>query len=293
MRVFHRNPPPLREVIGKSMRNLRFQQNRIEQVSFKLKKRGKALFQTCIHALKGKNKDRATMCANEIAEIKRLIKFLYNVELAIERVILRLETISELNDIIMDLKPALSILQSVSKQLFEVLPDVSSELNRVNDVINETLYSTRATADGLAIPVNKTTQGGEEVLEEVSSFLEREISERFPEPPVSVDIPDIPVKQMIALATTCSQQVSQETVQTEAVSSRDFLSFKKAEIQELSLKVEESSLEDVVLEYVKKSKGEVDLLQCSVELDASYNEIERALQNLGVKGKVEIKTRVK
>jgi division protein CdvB (Snf7/Vps24/ESCRT-III family) len=52
------------------------------------------------------------------------------VELAIERVILRLETIKELSDIVIDLKPALKILQSVSQQLFEVLPDVSSELEQ-------------------------------------------------------------------------------------------------------------------------------------------------------------------
>jgi division protein CdvB (Snf7/Vps24/ESCRT-III family) len=84
-------------------------------------------------ALKKNNKQRAAMCANEIAEVRKLIKFLYSVQLAIERVVLRLETIKELSDIVVDLKPALKLLQNVSSDLFQVLPDVSSELNNVNE----------------------------------------------------------------------------------------------------------------------------------------------------------------
>lgn len=276
------------------MRNLKIQQHKIEQVSFRLKRRDKALFQTCVHALKNHNKDRATMCANEIAEVKKLIKFLYHVELAIERVILRLETIRELSDIIIDLKPALRMLQSVSKQLFEVLPNVSSELSRVNDAISETLYTTRITLDPSIIPINKKTPGGEEILKEVTSVLEHKIARKLPEPPATLETPEeIPVKQMVALTATCSQTVSQETVETEVVSSQNLLSFKETEIQEVSLKVEKSSLEDVLLEYVKKSKGEVDMMQCSVELNSSYDAIEKALQSLGAKGKIKVETKAR
>ncbi len=82
-------------------------------------------------ALKKNNKERAAVCANEIAEVRKLLKFLYNVQLAIERVVLRLETISELSEIVVDLKPALKLLQNVSQELFQVLPDVSAELNTV------------------------------------------------------------------------------------------------------------------------------------------------------------------
>ncbi|MBE0519620.1 hypothetical protein IBX35_01065 [Candidatus Bathyarchaeota archaeon] len=281
-------------MIGKSMRKLKIEQHRIEQVSFRLKKRDNILFQTCVHALKKQNKGRATILANEIAEIKKLTKFLYHVELAIERVILRLETISELSDIIIDLKPALRMLQNVSKELFEVLPDVSSELSRVNDIISETLYSTRITTDESLIPVNRTTPGGEEILKEVSSFVEQRVAEKLPEPPSALETPvETPVRQMVALAATCSQTIGQETVETEAVSSQNLFSFKKAEVQEISLKVEKPSLQNVLFEYIKKSKGEIDLTQCSVELNASCEEIEKALQGLGAEGKIIVETKAR
>jgi len=276
------------------MRKLKIQQYKLEQVSFRLKNRDKILFQTCVHALKNNNKDKAAIWANEITEVRKLTKFLYHVELAIERVILRLETIRELSDVIIDLKPALRMLQRVSKQLFEVLPDVSSELGRINDVISETLYSTRLTVDESIIPINRKTPGGEEILKEVSGFLEQEVAGKLPEPPATLETQEqAPVKQMVALAATCSQTVGQETVETETVSSQDLFSYKKAEIQEISLKVEKPPLEHVLFEYVKKSKGEIDLMRCSVELDASYQEVERALQSLGAKGKIRIETKAR
>jgi division protein CdvB (Snf7/Vps24/ESCRT-III family) len=274
------------------MQTLKIQHSKLEQASFRLKERDRILFQTCISALNNKNKERAAICANELAEVRKLIKFLYNVELAIERVILRLETIKELSDIVVDLKPALKLLQSISQQLFEVLPDVSSELSKVNEAISETLYSTKITADESIIPVNRKTPEGEEIIKEVSGFLERKLAEELPEPPATLETPETEkttLKEMVALTANCSQAIGNETVtQSDRNSSQTLFSFKKSEIQEISLTVDKPSLEDVLLEYVKKSNGEIDLKRCSVDLKTSYNEIEKALESLGAKGKIKI-----
>jgi division protein CdvB (Snf7/Vps24/ESCRT-III family) len=143
-------------------------------------------------ALKKNNKERAAVCANEIAEVRRLLKFLYNVELAIERVVLRLETLKELSEIVVDLKPALKLLQGVSQELFQVLPDVSAELNNVSSAVAETLYATKINADAnTLVPVGNKTAGGEEILKEVSTFLEQKIEETLPEPPMTEPTPEV------------------------------------------------------------------------------------------------------
>jgi division protein CdvB (Snf7/Vps24/ESCRT-III family) len=274
------------------MQTLKIQRSKLEQASFRLKERDRILFQTCINALNNKNKEKAAICANELAEVRKLIKFLYSVELAIERVILRLETIKELSDIVVELKPALKLLQSVSQQLFEVLPDVSSELSKVNEAISETLYSTKITADESIIPVDRKTPEGEAIIKEVSGFLERKLAEELPEPPATLETPETEkttLKEMVALTANCSQAIGNETIaEPDRNSSQTLFSFKKAEIQEISLTVEKPSLEDVLLEYVKKSNGEIDLKRCSIDLKTSYDEIEKALESLGAKGKIKI-----
>ena len=54
------------------------------------------------------------------------------------------------------------------------------------------------------------------------------------------------------------------------------------------MKVEKPSIEDILLEYVRKSNGEIDLTRCSNDLKTSNEEIEKALENLGTKGKIKI-----
>jgi len=274
------------------MYTLRIQQNKLKQASYRLKERDRILFESCMGALKKNNKERAAMCANEIAEVRKLVKFLYSVQLAIERVILRLETIKELSDIVVNLKPALKLLQNVSSDLFQVLPDVSSELNNVNDTIRETLFATKITADESLIPVGKKTAGGEEVLNEVSSFLEQKLSDTLPEPPATSLLTEekmAPIKELVALSASSSQVIGRKT--TDEIGSdlpKTLFSYKKSEIKEISLTVEKPSIEDTLLEYVRKSNGEIDLTRCSSDLKTSNEEIEKALEDLGTKGKIRI-----
>jgi hypothetical protein len=242
--------------------------------------------------LRNKNRERAAICANEISEVRKILQFLHSAELAIERVVLRLETVKELSEIVVDLKPALRLLQSVSQELISVLPDVSSELCKVNDTISETLYSTKMTADESVIPVNWKTPGGQEILNEVSGYLEKKLAEDLPEPPAAQKIADAEkttIKQMVAIASGMTETAGRKAVEESGRdSSQTLFSYKKAEIKEISLKVENSRLEDILLDYVKKSNGQIDLARCSVDLETSNEEIEKALHNLGSKGKIKI-----
>ena len=242
-------------------------------------------------ALKRNNKEKAAICANELAEIRKLIKFLYNVQLAIERVVLRLETIRELSEIVVDLKPALKLLQNVSQDLFQVLPEVSNELNNVNATISETLHATKITTDESVIPVNTKTVGGEEILKEVSNFLEQKLADTLPEPPATSQVPaeKTTLRELVALSATSSQMVGRKAGnESNNDPSKTLFSYKKSEIKEISLMVEKPSIEDMLLEYVRKSNGEIDLSRCSNDLQTSNEEIERALENLGTKGKIKI-----
>ena len=246
-------------------------------------------------ALRKNNKERASVCANELAEVRKLLKFLYNVQLAIERVVLRLETIRELSEIVLDLKPALKLLQGVSQELFQVLPDVSAELNSVQSTISETLYATKVTSDvDSVIQVGTKTVGGEEILKEVSSFLEQKIAETLPEPPITAPKAEVkqkaaPVRELVALSASSSQVVGRKSVEEPwRAPAQTMFSYKKQEIQEISLTAQKPSIEDMLLEYVRKSNGEIDLTRCSSELKTSNKEIEQALESLGSKGRIKI-----
>ena len=238
------------------------------------------------------------MCANEIAEVRKLIKFLGNVQLAIERVILRLDTIKELSDIVVDLKPALHLLQNVSSELFQVLPDVSSELDNVNSTIQETLHITKIRQDAEElVPVGRKTEIGDEILKEVSGFIEQKLTESLPEPPASTKAAPVkqkmPVKELVALSATSSQVTGHKVTEESGFDvSKTMFTYKKSEVKEITMmKVKQPTLEDVLMEYVRKTNGEIDLSRCSNELQASNEDIEHALENLGSQGKIKIEVK--
>jgi hypothetical protein len=193
------------------------------------------------------------------------------------------------------LKPALKLLQGVSQELFQVLPDVSSELTTVNQTIQDTLSATKLTSEENLIPVGRKTEGGEEILKEVSCFMEQKLSETLPEPPAAAPTSikeKTPIREMVALTASSSQIIGHKT--TEEVGfdpEKSLFSYKKSEVKEFSLKVQKPNLEDILLEYVRKTNGEIDLGRCSSELETSNEEIERALEGLGAKGKIRIELR--
>jgi hypothetical protein len=209
--------------------------------------------------------------------------------------VLRLETLREFSEIVIDLKPALKLLQGVSQELIQVLPDVSAELNEVNITINDTLGATKLTSEpDTVISIGRRTEGGDQIIKEVSTYLQQKVAETLPEPPMGAPNIELkrkapPLRELVALGASSSHAVGRRSIEEPKHDpTQTVFSYKKSEVQEISLTVEKPSIEDMLLEYVRKSNGEIDLTRCSSELNTSNQEIEKALESLGNKGRIKI-----
>jgi len=287
---FLQPPQPIGETIFQSVRKLRVQRLKLEQATVRLRERDRVLFEACVRELKGERRERAAICANELAEVRKLLNMVSQCQLALERIILRLETIKEVTEIMADLKPALQSLHVITENLVNVMPDVAQELERVNESISETLAVTKFNNSPESIaPLTAKTQASEEILREVSAVLEEKLTEQLPAPPVSnveekIQTKENVKKQMIALSATCSEV----TQPAEKGESDSYVTYKDVELKRVSYKIErQSSLEKVILDYAK-NKGEIDVDQCALELNVPHVEVEQALENLGKKRKIVI-----
>ena len=234
------------------------------------------------------------MCANELAEVRKLTKLLSQTQIAIERIILRLETVKELSIIMIDLKPALNSLKGVTTSLVNVMPDIASELENVNDSIVETLTVTKITSDPSIIRTDLKTPGGQEILQEVHAVLEERLTESLPQPPISEPLPtlgaDQPVRKMVALPVGCPESPRKDSAES-AANPEAFFSVEDIELQSMSVTFPESvSMEDRILEYIKERKGQINITDCALKLKIPPNEVEKTLENLGAKGKIVLKT---
>jgi division protein CdvB (Snf7/Vps24/ESCRT-III family) len=278
-----RHPPEVGDAIYQAIYKLKVQRVRLEQVIVRLRERDRILFETCVTAIKNHNKERSVIFANELAEVRKLLSTVSHTQIVIERVTLRLETIKELNGLLGELKPALKVLQGVAQCLDKVMPDMAYEMDQVNESISDALAISKV-APVEPIAHEAKTPATEEIMKEVSEFLQQRVAEKLPEPPISASAPkEIEsaknVTQMVSLTTGCSSTVSDQEENSKTY----------VELQRLSLMVKHSpSLEDMVLEYAKKHEGRVDIMQCALELNASPKDVEEALGKLGAQGRVEI-----
>jgi len=287
---FFQPPPPIGDVIFQTIRKLKFQNAKLEQVSTRLRERDRVLFQACVMEVRRKRKDRAAICANELSEVRKLFSMVVQCQLALERVILRLETIKEVSEIFADLKPVLRSLSGITQNLINVMPDVAQELERVNESISETLAMTRIDTPQPIASVGAKTEAGDEILREVSSALERRLKEELPAPPIPVAQEKVEsrenVKQMVALAATCS---TSEQIECQEGEPPTYVTYKDLELQRVSFTIQrKSSLEDAILQYAKECKGEIDIEKCALDLNVPSGEVVNALESLGTKGKITI-----
>ncbi len=289
VRIFQPPPKPIGEVISQTVRRLKTQQLRLDQATFRLRERDKTLFNACVTQIKMKRKMRAAICANELSEVRKVLNMISHCQLALERIILRLETVREVSQIMADLKPALRSLRALTETMVNVMPDVAAELQKVNESINDTLAVTKLTSAEDLAPLTRKTEAGEEILKEASAFLEQKLIEDLPAPPMPVvsgkaEAPRENVKkQMIALSATCSEI----TEPTEEREPQSYVTYKDLKLREVSYRIEQQPLEDVILQYARE-RGEIDLDQCATELNVSHEDLIEAMESLGKKQKIVI-----
>jgi len=160
-------------------------------------------------------------------------------------------------------------------------------MERVNETIFEVMTMSRIDSAKMEVPTDIKTEGGQEVLAEVAEFLEEQITDKLPVPPISPVIGTLQpqrvaqTRKMVALTASCSEGSEPEF-------SPNFVSFEDTKTETITWAAARDDLEESVLEYAKRKAGDLDIGQCANELNVACGEIEKALETLGVKGKIKI-----
>ncbi|MEM3517321.1 MAG: Snf7 family protein [Candidatus Bathyarchaeia archaeon] len=176
---------PLRERIGLAMHRLRVQANRLENASLRMQRRDREFFDKCIAAQISKDSARASLYANECAEIRKMAKITLRCQLALEQVILRLETIQEFGDIAALMGPVATVVNTIRTQIAGVMPEVSYELGEVSEVLNSVAIEI-GEASGQTFNFETSSEEAQKILNEASMIAEQRMKERFPELPASI-----------------------------------------------------------------------------------------------------------
>jgi division protein CdvB (Snf7/Vps24/ESCRT-III family) len=99
----------------------------------------------------------------------------------LEQIQLRLNTITELGDVVVTLTPAMSVIKNIQGGLSSMVPEADQSLSQISDLMGGIL------SDSAQIPKHEVDSGrglSEEstsIIEEATTLVEQSMKEKFPD----------------------------------------------------------------------------------------------------------------
>jgi len=180
-----KNPGPLKPRLDLAIRQIQVQVAKLDATSTKLRERDAQIFNKVVGSIQKHDTQHASVFANELAEVRKMNKMVTQARLALEQIVLRLNTIQELGDIVVTLTPAMSVIRSVKQGLVGVLPEAESEIGEISGLLSSILVDA-GTVGGYSLNFEAANEDAEKILAEASAVAEQRMRDKFPEIPTEL-----------------------------------------------------------------------------------------------------------
>jgi division protein CdvB (Snf7/Vps24/ESCRT-III family) len=180
-----KNPGPLKPRLDLAIRQIQVQVAKLDSTSTKLRERDNSIFGKVVASLQKHDTQHASVFANELAEIRKMNKMVTQAKLALEQIVLRLNTITELGDIVVTLTPAMAVIRNVKQGLVGVLPEAESEIGEISGLLSSILVDA-GTVGGYSLNFEAANEDAERIMAEASAVAEARMKEKFPEIPATL-----------------------------------------------------------------------------------------------------------
>jgi len=173
---------PIKQKIVMADYKIRAMVSRLDVFIERLRERDRTLFERVVDALTQGDEVRATMYANEIAEIRKMVKQLTITQVALEQVALRLDTVLTMGDIMSGLIPVVGVVKELRQIIKGIMPEMSLELSEIEEGLRDVVISA---GEALGMPTGDIYASPEarKILEEAKIVAEQRMKEKFPELP--------------------------------------------------------------------------------------------------------------
>ena len=175
-------PPPLKPRMDFAVRRLNLQINKLDQANERFTQKDKALFAKLVDAYSKHDTAHANIYANELAELRKIAKLVMNAHLALDQVVLRIQTCTEFGDLVVTLGPAIGVLRSVSTCLTGVMPEAESELGEIGNMLSGLMIDAGLNS-GSTMNFDNVNEDAAKILTEAAVIAEQKVSANFPELP--------------------------------------------------------------------------------------------------------------
>lgn len=161
---------------------LRVQSEKLRRTYQRLLTRDRELFEACVAAEQELDRDRATIYANEIAQLRKMSRTILKSQISLEKVILRLETIKDFGDVMNALAPATRIVRQIQTELSGIVPEVAHNLSVIDEMLESVLVEA-GSFTGSTTTISIVDREARKILDEAAEIAAQRMSKQFPELP--------------------------------------------------------------------------------------------------------------
>jgi division protein CdvB (Snf7/Vps24/ESCRT-III family) len=174
---------PLKPRIEFAKNKIHAQNQKLDAILEKLKGKEKSLFNQVVSALQRHDTQAGKMVSNEIAQVRKTIKMISQLKMALEQIQMRLETTIDLGDVMVAIGPAMGALTRVRSGLAGVMPEVDRELGEINGVFSDIMMNAGSMGNA-SFAFDASGEEVDRILAEAGAVAEQRMTESFPDVPV-------------------------------------------------------------------------------------------------------------
>ncbi|AFU59123.1 putative SNF7 protein [Candidatus Nitrososphaera gargensis Ga9.2] len=174
---------PLKPRIELAKNKIQAQNQKLETILEKLRSKEKSLFNQVVSALQRHDTQHGKMLSNEIAQVRKTIKMISQLKMALEQIQLRLESTIDLGDVMVAIGPAMGALTRVRSGLAGVMPEVDRELGEINGVFSDIMMSAGSMSN-TSFAFDASGEEVDRILAEAGAVAEQRMTDSFPDVPI-------------------------------------------------------------------------------------------------------------
>ena len=182
---------PLKNRLDTAQKKLQLQITKLAEIDTKLQQKNNAIFEKIVNSQKANNETYAKVYANELAEIRKHQKMIKNTKLSMEQIQIRLNTVSELGDVVVTLSPCMSLIKGLNSDLGGMMPTVSDSMQDLSNMLGDIVTGSSITHDGSLGQMDTMNSDATAILEEAQSIVSENTRQSMPDPPSATTIDSI------------------------------------------------------------------------------------------------------
>ena len=177
---------PLKNKIDYAQKRLQLQISKLDSINEKLKKKHDMIFEKIVNAQRHNKNGYAQAYAGELAQVRKMKNMVGGAKLSMEQIKLRLDTVSELGDVVVTLSPCMSIIKGLSPSLSGIMPEANASMQDLSEILGDVMAGSSVSVNDDMGLGNGNNADSMAILEEAQNVIAGQTKASIPDVPTSL-----------------------------------------------------------------------------------------------------------